>query len=73
MREEVASMRGFIVDEAGNRRAVILDIEEYERLIEAVEDAEDSRIAQEELRKLEAGETERIPWEESKRRRREAR
>ena len=33
----------FLTNEKGERIAVVIDIEEYERLIEAVEDAEDVR------------------------------
>ena len=50
----------YIVDESGKRTKVLLDLREYERLLEIVEDAEDTRIAREELAKLERGETERV-------------
>ncbi len=33
----------YVTDERGRRTRVILEIEEYERLIEAAEDAEDAR------------------------------
>ena len=33
----------FVVDEKGKRTKVLLEIEEYERLLEAAEDAEDIR------------------------------
>ena len=54
----------YVVDEAGKRISVILDIEEYERLLEALEDLEDLRAADEALRKIERGEDELIPWEQ---------
>jgi predicted DNA-binding protein len=54
----------YITDETGKRRGVILDIEEYERLLEALEDL---RAADEALREIESGEDELIPWEQAKR------
>ncbi len=56
----------YITDETGKRRGVILDIEEYERLLEAFEDLEDLRAADQALRKIESGEDELIPWEQVK-------
>jgi hypothetical protein len=35
----------YLVDADGRRRAVVLDIEEYERLVELLEDAADLRVA----------------------------
>jgi len=52
----------YVVNERGERKAVILTLEEYERLIEAAEDAEDLATARAELAKLERGETERLPF-----------
>ena len=46
---------------------MILDIEEYERLLKALEDLEDLRAADEALREIERGEDELIPWEQAKR------
>ncbi len=57
----------YITDETGKRRGVILDIEEYERLLEALEDLADLRAADEALREIESGEDELIPWEQAKR------
>ena len=54
----------YVVDEAGKRVSVILDIEEYERLLRALEDLEDLRAADEALREIEQGEDELIPWEQ---------
>jgi PHD/YefM family antitoxin component YafN of YafNO toxin-antitoxin module len=57
----------YITDETGKRRGVILDIEEYERLLEALKDLEDLRAADEALAEIERGEDEFIPWERAKR------
>jgi predicted DNA-binding protein len=57
----------YIVDEAGKRRGVILDIKEYERLLQALEDLEDLRAADEALAEIERGDDELIPWEQAKR------
>ena len=54
----------YITDETGKRVSVILDIKEYERLLEALEDLEDLRAADEALREIESGEDELIPWEQ---------
>jgi hypothetical protein len=53
----------YVVDEAGKRVSVILDIEEYERLLRAREDLEGLKAADEALREIERGEDELIPWE----------
>lgn len=54
----------FIVDRAGNRKRVILSIEEYERLVEAAEELEDLRLAEEARERMRRGEAEFVPWEE---------
>ena len=56
----------YIVDENGKRVSVILPIEEYERLIEALEEFEDTRAYDEAKAELERGEDEPIPWEKVK-------
>ena len=56
----------YVTDETGKRRGVILDIEEYERLLEALEDLEDLRAADEALRRIERGEDGLIPWEQAR-------
>jgi PHD/YefM family antitoxin component YafN of YafNO toxin-antitoxin module len=59
----------YITDENGERTAVILSIEEYERLMEAVEDLEDLehiKAARETRARIEAGEEETIPWEQAR-------
>jgi PHD/YefM family antitoxin component YafN of YafNO toxin-antitoxin module len=50
----------FVVDEQGKRVAVILDIEEYNRLLEWIEEQEDARAVNEALASGEKG----IPLEE---------
>lgn len=54
----------YIVDETGERVSVVLDVEEYERLMQALEDLEDLRAADEALAEIERGEGEPIPWEQ---------
>ncbi len=54
----------YIVDEAGKRVSVVLDIEEYERILEALDDLEDLRAADEALREMERGKDELVPWEQ---------
>ena len=51
----------FITDSAGNRVAVILDIDQYEALLDAVEDLEDLRAFDE----AKASEDEAIPFEQA--------
>lgn len=58
-------MRQFIVDEEGKRTAVVLPIEEYERMLEALEDTEALREADEALEALQRGEEDPLPLEES--------
>jgi hypothetical protein len=53
----------YVTDEHGRRTRVILDIEEYERLIAAAEDAEDVREHERVMTALRNGEEERIPFE----------
>ncbi len=56
----------FIVDRAGNRKRVVLSIEEYERLVDAAEELEDLRLAEEARERMRRGEAEFLPWEEAK-------
>jgi hypothetical protein len=53
----------YVTDERGRRTRVILEIEEYERLIEAVEEAEDLREHERVMAAIRNGEEERIPFE----------
>ena len=55
----------YLVDENGERVGVLLDIEEYERLMEELEELEDIRVAEEARRELESGEDEAIPFEQA--------
>ena len=58
-------MRQFITDEEGERTAVVLPIEEYEELLERLEDAEALRVADEALAEIERGEDEVVPLEQA--------
>lgn len=55
-----------MVDENGKRVGVFLDLEEYERIMEELEELEDIRAAEEARRELERGEDVLIPWEQAK-------
>jgi len=55
----------YMVDENGKRVGVFLDIEEYERLIEELEELADARVAEEARRELASGEDEVIPFEQA--------
>jgi PHD/YefM family antitoxin component YafN of YafNO toxin-antitoxin module len=50
-----------ITDENGERVGVILDIKEYERLLEVLEDLQDLRAADEALTAIACGKDELIP------------
>jgi hypothetical protein len=56
----------YVVDEQGKRVSVVLPIEEYEKLLEVLEEIEDVRLYDEAKVKLERGEDELIPWEKVK-------
>ncbi len=63
-------MRQYIVNEVGERMAVVLSIEEYERLLDALEDLEDLehiQAARETKAAIERGEEEVIPFEQAMR------
>jgi PHD/YefM family antitoxin component YafN of YafNO toxin-antitoxin module len=55
----------YIVDENGKRVGVILPVEEYERMVEALEDLEDIRLYDEAKAEIERGEDEVIPLEQA--------
>jgi PHD/YefM family antitoxin component YafN of YafNO toxin-antitoxin module len=57
----------YIVDEDGKRVSVILPIEEYERMVEKLEDIEDARAADEVRAAVAHGEDEFIPYEQAMR------
>ncbi len=63
----------YVTDKDGERVGVILDVQEYERLMEAVEDLADLRAADEALREIESGEDDVIPLEQAVREIREGR
>lgn len=48
-------MRQFLVNERGERTAVVLRLDEYERLVEAFEELEDQRIHDEAMDELRVG------------------
>jgi PHD/YefM family antitoxin component YafN of YafNO toxin-antitoxin module len=56
----------YVVDENGKHVSVILPIEEYERLIEALEDLEDARAADDARAAVECGDDEFIPYEQAR-------
>lgn len=55
----------YITDEKGERVGVILDVKEYERLMEALEDLADLRAADEALEAIARGEEELLPLDEA--------
>lgn len=66
-------MREFVTDAEGHRTRVILPIEEYERLLDAVEELEDAREHERIMADVRAGREELVPWETAKREIREGR
>lgn len=48
-------MKQFLVNERGERTAVVLGLNEYERLVEAFEELEDQRIHDKAMDELRAG------------------
>jgi hypothetical protein len=57
----MAEAKRFITDSAGNRVAVILDLQEYQQLLEAMEELEDIRAYDE----AKASQDESIPFEQA--------
>ncbi len=57
----------YVVDENGKRVAVLLEIEEYERMIEELEELEDILAYREAKAEIERGEDEAIPLEQAMR------
>ena len=55
----------YVVDENGKRVAILLDIKEYERMIEELEELEDIRAYDEVVAELERGEDELIPFDQA--------
>ena len=58
-------MKQFIINEKGERTAVLLPIGEYEELLERLEDAEALRAADEALAAIERGEEDVLPLDEA--------
>jgi PHD/YefM family antitoxin component YafN of YafNO toxin-antitoxin module len=56
----------YITDEQGERKAVILDIEDFKALTRAAEDADDIRAVNEIRRQLGAGGDEMIDYREAR-------
>jgi hypothetical protein len=55
----------YVTDEKGERIGVILDVREYERLMEALEDLADLRAADETLQAIARGEEDLLPLDEA--------
>lgn len=56
----------YVVDENGKRVSVIMPVEEYERMIEELEDVLATQAYDEARAELERGDDELIPWEQAK-------
>ncbi len=55
----------FVTDESGKRVGVIMNIEEFERIMDELEELEDARAAEEARREIESGEDEMIPFDQA--------
>ena len=55
----------YVTDEKGERVGVILDVREYERLMEALKDLADLRASDETLEAIARGEEELLPLDEA--------
>ena len=58
-------MKQFIVNEKGEKTAVVLPIEEYEKILEVLEDVQALEEADEALEALRRGEEDPLPLEEA--------
>jgi PHD/YefM family antitoxin component YafN of YafNO toxin-antitoxin module len=56
----------YVTDESGKRVAVLLDIKEYERMVEKLEDIADACAADEVRAAIARGEDEFIPYEQAR-------
>ncbi len=56
----------YVTGEGGGRVAVLLDIKEYERMLEELEDNADARAADEVRATIARGEDEHIPYEQAR-------
>jgi hypothetical protein len=57
----------YLTDENGKRIGVLLDIAEYERLLEIEDEMEDIRRYDEAMARRERGEDDTVPWHQAKR------
>ena len=57
----------YVIDEKGRRVGVLLDVEEYERMVEELEELEDIRDVREVREAIERGEENVVSWEQAKR------
>lgn len=55
----------YIVDESGKRVSVVLPVEEYERMVEALEDSDDVGLYDEARAAQESGDFEVVPLEQA--------
>ncbi len=55
----------YLTNENGERVSIVLPIEEYERMVEELEELEDIRLYDEAKAALESGEDELIPFEQA--------
>jgi PHD/YefM family antitoxin component YafN of YafNO toxin-antitoxin module len=55
----------YVVDENGKRVAVLLSVEEYERMVEELEELEGIHAYDEAVAELERGEDELIPFDQA--------
>ena len=53
----------YVVDKNGKRIEVIMPVEEYERLVEALEELEDIRLYDEAKAEIERAGSKAVPWE----------
>ncbi len=56
----------YVVDENGKRVSVILPVEEYERMVEELEDLEDAKAVDEVRAAVARGEDEFVPYEQAR-------
>ncbi|HZY57626.1 MAG TPA: hypothetical protein VFE09_07505 [Rubrobacteraceae bacterium] len=57
--------RRYVVDENGKRVGILLDIEEYERMVEELEELEDILAVKEARAAIERGEEDLLPLDEA--------
>jgi len=66
-RKDQAMSNRYVIDEKGRRVGVLLDVEEYERMVEELEELEDIRDVREVREAIERGEENVVSWEQAKR------